>query len=291
MQELIEKYFKISHDASASLIITLLTFTLGYFITAIVYIISQYFKRRIHKKLFINNLYNLSKAAKLQEVSYTNFIQTLNIQENKPWKYNKVDFFHIIHFQELGFKESFIAFFHGFENIFSLHPSKKLKIKAFTKVLSIINSIDYWEKKAMSDFGPILQEYNTIGNARNKAIDELRIIWEALFFDGNIQASQENTEYLRRLHQIITEYADIPTYIRVNPFFTHRNLVLKIRILNRNYPHLNFTRNLNEKCIEVSNCYFDMENLIRNTKLQYKIYNHTFREFRRILPIIIKILD
>lgn len=291
MQRLIEKYFNISHDASASLIITLLTFILGYLITATVYVLSRYFNRRANRKMFVSTLASLAKTLKAQENSFTTLLESMNFQENTLWSYSKVDFFQILTFQELGYKESYKSFFYGFESFLPSFVNKKLKRKAFNKTWSLLNNMDFWEKKALADFYPLLEKYNTHGDARNNAMNDLRIMWEKLFTVDPATISPTHLDYLKKQDGIIASFAKTPTLKRVGPYFAHRNLILKIRILNKKFRLLPFVREFNDKCMEVSSHYLNMEMLVRNTREQYKVYYHSFREFRRVTQKIIKILD
>ena len=129
MQEFIEKYFKIGHDASATLIVTLIIFILGYAISAIVYILSRYFNRRSHRKMFINNLLGLNKAIKAQENGFLATLKSMNFEENTFWVYDKVDFFQLSAFREIGYKDSFKSFFYGIENMLPSCTKKKSKTK------------------------------------------------------------------------------------------------------------------------------------------------------------------
>src|SRR4051812_39128706 len=107
MQKIIEKYFNISHDASASLIITLLTFILGYLITGSVYVLSRYFNRRSNRKMFVSNLVSVARPLKSQENAFLRLIDSMDFMENNVWSYSKVDFFQVSVLRELGYKESF----------------------------------------------------------------------------------------------------------------------------------------------------------------------------------------
>src|SRR5690348_10647946 len=113
MQKIVEKFFDISHDASASLIITLGTFILGYLITGLVFLISKYFERKSNRKIFIENLKNLSKSLKRQERAFIDTIKSFDIVKNTPWQYSKVDFFQVSVFKEMSYKENFRSFFLG----------------------------------------------------------------------------------------------------------------------------------------------------------------------------------
>jgi hypothetical protein len=202
-----------------------------------------------------------------------------------------VDYFQLINLREIGYKESFKSFFQGFENVIPQCVDKNLKRKAFNKAWSVFSNIDFWSEKALKDFYTILEKYNEYGNYRNKAITEVRKFYEELLSVDPNAIHPIQIDYLNELSDIIRKYATTPTLIRVRPYFTNRNLILKIRLLNKKYKTLPFIREFNDLCLEVSSHYIDMELLIRNTKEQYKEYYYSFREFSRLINKVIKIID
>lgn len=291
MQKVIENFFDIGHDASATVIITLLIFILGYLITGVVFVISKFLQRRANRKMFINNLTSLNKTVEFQEKVLTSLLKNIDFVENKLGVYNKVDYFQLMLFHEMSYKDTFKSFFHGFENQISVCIKKPLKRKAFTKVWSILSNIEFWDKKMIDGYYEMFERYNKFGAARNKAINELRQMWEYLLLVDPNTISQIHKSYLNELALIVKKFSKTPTLKRVGPYFVNRNLVLKIRILNKKYPTLPFVKEFTDKCLEVSSEYIDMELLVRNTKQQYQIYYYTFREWSRSTKKIIKILQ
>lgn len=291
MQEIIEKYFSISHDASASLIITLITFILGYILTGCFYIISRFFQRKSHRKMFLNNLVSLNKSLKAQEKAFLTTIKSLKFEENNLWNYDKVDFFQLSAIKEMSYKESFNSFFYGFENQISICIGNKLRRKSFNRAWSIFSNTEFWSTKAIADFYSFTEKYNNYGDKRNSVMHELHTMWESLLSVSTTNISDEHYQYLIQLGEIISEFGKIPTAKRVTPYITHRKLILRIRILNRKHFTLPFMREFNDKCLEVSAVYIDMEHLVRHSKAQYKVYYYSFRTFNRSLKKIIQILE
>jgi len=294
MQKIVEKFFDISHDASASLIITLGTFILGYLITGLVFLISKYFERKSNRKIFIENLKNLSKSLKRQERAFIDTIKSFDIVKNTPWQYSKVDFFQVSVFKEMSYKENFRSFFLGFENQISICISKDLKRRAYNKTWENLNNLQFWSDRAFNDFYPILEKYNQQGDKRNIALNQLRQMWEQLFYIGKTDPTKftaEQFEYVKALDTLIGVFQKIPTNQRVTPFRTHRSLILPIRILNKKYQLLPFVRELNDRAMEVSTHYREMELLLRHTRIQYQEYLYTIRTIQRTNKMIIKILS
>lgn len=294
MQKIIERFFTISHDASASLIITLSTFILGYLITGLVFIINRYFERKSNRKIFIQNLESLDKSLKRQQRAFIDTIKSFDIVKNSPWEYSKVHFFQVTVFKEMSYKESFKSFFLGFENQLSVCTNKTIKRKAYNKTWENLNNIQFWSEKAFNDFNPLLDKYNQHGDRRNVAINQLRQMWEHLFQDCKVEREKftdEEYEYLRKLDKIIGVFQNIPTDQRIKPYTTHRYLVLPIRILNKKYQLTPFIRKLNDITLEASKHYREMELLLRQTRIQYQEYFHLFRAIQKINEMTIKILS
>ena len=294
MQEFIEKLFNISHDASASLIITLSTFILGYLITAVVFVVTRYLERKSNRKIFLDNLKSLNKSSKRQQTAFLDTVKSLDIVTNLLWEYSKVEFFQIPVFREMSYKDSFKSFFFGFENQLTFWRNKKLKRRAYNKTWENLNNIQFWSDRALNEFYPALDKYNQHGERRNMALNQLRQMWEHLFLIAKNEPqrfSQDEFKYLKQLDKIIATYQKVPTNHRVLPFTTQRKLILPIRILNKKYQTLPLVRELNDKAYEVSTYYNEMELLIRHTRIQYKEYYYAFRRIQKTNEIIVKILS
>jgi hypothetical protein len=293
IQDYIEYLFNISHDASATLIITLATFLVGYLITATVYIVNKYLERSSNRKIFLDNLRDLTKSVRRQHKGLIDTINSLDIRANTTWEYSKIDFFQIPVFHEMSYKECFKSFFLGVENQMNIFSSRKLKRHAFTKVWENLNNVQYWSERGLDDFRQYLEAYNQYGERRNHSLNELRIMWEDLFQTAQMnpkKLANIEIEYAHHLDKIVSSYQKIPTKKRVGPFTTNRSLILPIRILNKKYHLLPLARTINDKAMEVGTYYNEMEVLLRNLRVQYRIYASAFRSIQKTNEKIIKIL-
>lgn len=294
MQEFIERFFKVSHDVSATIIITLCIFILGYLITALGLVINRYFERKANRKLFLENLKNLNKSLEQQQRVFQNAIKKFDIIENSPWGYYKVDFFQLDVLKEMNYKEYFGSFFLGFENQLSLFTNKNLKRRAYNRVWANKNIIQFITDSVFRDHYANLEKFNQYGEKRNNAVGELRRILDHLFRSHKSDSSNFNNEeigYLRNMDKIMISYYSLPTSQRVMPYKTHRCLILPIRILNKKYKGMPIITDLNELALEASHQYQGMELLLRHMKSQYKEYYHIFRTIQKINLLIIKILN
>ena len=118
-------------------------------------------------------------------------------------------------------------------------------------------------------------------------------MWELLFHVAKTDPTKftsEQFKYVKELDILIGFFQKIPTNQRVTPYITHRSLILPIRILNRKYKSLPFVRELNDRAMEVSTYYQEMELLLRHTRIQYQEYLHTVRTIQKTNEMVIKIL-
>lgn len=294
MQKFIENLFNISHDASASLIVTLSTFILGYLITGFVVLITRYFVRRTNRKMFNENMQSLNKSIKRQLKAFKHTIATLDIMKSPPWIYTRADFFQVNVFKEMSYKENFKSFFLGLENQLPFCTNQKLKRKAYNKAWENLNNIQFWSDRGFDSFYPALDKFNQHGERRNEAMTRLRKMWEHIIHQAQIAPNSLTPiefEYVKALDKIIGSAQKIPTNERVLPFRTHRSMILPIRILNRKFHTIGFVREINDTALEVSHHYLEMENLVRHTRIQYQDYAYSFRSILKTNEKIIRILN
>jgi hypothetical protein len=288
MQEFIEKLFNIGHDASATIIITILVFVLGYIITGIGRIISNFIRRAAVRKLFLENIKSLNVSIREQERIYKVMADAFYIHKDPSWDTFKVELFQIAVFKEISYKETFQAFFTGIENVFSC--KKKIKRKAFNKLWENVASAELWTNKAFNDFTPTLEKYNSYDTARAEAITTMRKAWEKAFSAGaKGQLPPNELEYYTKMGEITLDYKIIPTQERTKPFVTHRKLVLRMRILSKKYAPIS-NRDLNDAAMEASYQYANMRNILNVVREQYLIYKHLLRSVHKTNDTIISIL-
>jgi len=316
IQEFIERLFNISHDASATLIITITIFIFGYVFTVVAHLARSFFKRRAIKKVFLDNLNNFNKSIKWQQRNIEKTIESLNIEENTRWEFAGVQFYQISVFKEMTYTESFKAFFLGLENrkgvfvfikrlryLFSrekrlLYKSStrymKLKSHAFNKLWENLSRVNRFSERTANEFQKHLATYNEHGENRNVAVDELRKLWEDIFsFTKKNQdhMSSREFEFSRQLDFITSQFQKIPTRKRVEPYTTNRKLILPIRILGKKFQDIQNAQIITNKALEAGHHYHEMEMLIRHFLNQYKIYLLEFNSVRRMNEKILKILS
>lgn len=290
MQQWIEKYFQIGHDAAASVLIALITFIVGYIITALVYGINRFLERRSNRKIFFHSLKGLNKSLKRQEKGFIETIDSLNVVENSPWRYSKVELFQISVFREMGYRDTFKSFFVGFENQLRC-VNRNLKRKAFNKAWENVNITDFWLNKSFEDFYPTLDRYNEFGERRSQAIEKLSRIWISFFEQSRTTPSNDvESQYLKALDAIISNWQKLPTGKRVTPFNVQRSLILKIKILNKKYPYLPLITDFDQIASDASHQYHQMELIVRHFRDQFKEYRRVIRNVYRTNEKILEIL-
>jgi hypothetical protein len=316
IQQFIEHFFNISHDASATLIITITIFLFGYVVTIVAHFAKSLFNRRAIKKVFLDNLNNFNKSIKWQQKNIKKTIESLNIIQNTPWEFPGVQFYQISVFKEMTYTESFKAFFLGLENrkgvfVFMkrlrylfcrekrlLYKNStnfmKLKSHAFNKLWENLSRVNRFSERIANEFQQHLATYNEHGENRNVAINELRRLWEDNFSftkKNHDYLSSKEFEYTKQLDFIISQFQKIPTRKRVQPYTTNRKLILPIRVLGKKFQDIQNAQIITNKALEAGHHYHEMEMLIRHFRKQYKMYLLEFNSVRRMNEKILKILS
>jgi len=294
MQEFFRKFFGIDAAPAATITITITIFITGFLLNGFLRLINQYSARSKNRRIFIGNLKSLNESLKKAEDAVKDTISSLDISKSDPWLIYRPEFYQLLIFREMGYKDIFQAYFTGFENFFTFLKSKKSKRErrdSFNKIYANISHIELWASNTFLDFNKFLEKYNEFGDKRNDAINRLRLYWEGLSTNNPADLRDFEIEYLNKLFRIIHNYRSIPTLKRVNPFNTQRNLVLPIRLLNKkSVPDMDM-RAFNDIALEASNHYTNMELYLRVFKSQFNIYLESINKVYESNEKIIRVLN
>lgn len=304
MQKIMEKFFNITPDASATLLITLLIFIGGYFVTAVVFLGSKYFKRRANRKLFIESLQTLEKPLNAQAKSFAEFILQLSTDNTNAMILNKVEFFQLPVFKEMSYKETFRSFFTGIENILCSKKKRTLKRRAFNLTWANINSLEVWNQKVDDYFLMYIAKYNEYNQTREESVQKLRQTWNTWFvkslkrkadpgihIENAVQAPVLPEQYINELGELTQNVSEILKHHKPTPYLIQLHLVGRIKELNMKYYTLESILDFSNTAMDASRQYDEMLKLINHTKQQFNMYRRMSVRIKRQNRKIIKILS
>ncbi len=292
MQRIIQEYFNINGQTAATILISLTVFISGFILNGLVKALAAFSNRRGNRKIFSTALNSLNDSIPRVEIALEETLASIRIDSNELWEINQPTFYQVSIFREMGYKDIFKAYFTGIENSFyfmcKANRNKKRR-EALNTLYKNISQLEAWSTTDFLNFSQIFVKYNQFGDARNEAVEKLRIYWEDLTVKLNRQDVLHN-QYLDRFFLILKYYKSIPTNERVNPYTTHRKLVLPIRILNKKYAKYIDLRTFTDLALQASHHYVDMERYIRAIKIQIQEFRSHLSEIKSANNYILEIL-
>jgi len=281
-------YFGIDKNTSATIIITVLVFGAGVLTTLLVDFMKTWYRRRMLQEVLKLNLVDFAKSLEKQAVIYFDTATQFSFERQGPLESSRVEISQIQSIKEIGYDQSFQAFFYGIYNIVFFRR-RRLKIKSFHKLWDAISSIAYWHDKSVKDFDFYLEQYNGYNEKRNRAIDSYRRFIELIFMNlNNQQLPARLGTYLQAIDTIHLAWQKKSN--RTAPHIVQRHLVLPVRILNRKYQDVQLVSNINAYLLDASIHYENMSNLLSVKQKQYLYYGILFKGSCRLLKKIERIL-
>ncbi|MFT4526026.1 MAG: hypothetical protein ACI85F_002188 [Bacteroidia bacterium] len=264
LQTLIRSYFNIDTGTSATILITLTVFILGFLIQWIARQIEKYLNRKNQRRNFNRTTEVLSKQIRKQAEGYFRSTETVRIDKKEEFYFAAVTLYPVRLFEDIGYQECYTAFFTGPENLYGAFKSRK--IKPFNKIWETIYAVDKWHEKTLVQFEGFVVKYNELNDLRNLPVNSHRKFIDGLIPEkARIQSDPSLKNYFNEVGKIHVNWQN--QLERRRPDIVHRKLVLPLRILNRKYPDLAMARKMNDNLIPASSAY---ENQWRHLKVYRK---------------------
>ena len=276
----INKLFNIKNETSATIMITLGVFILGFILTGLVNVFRSYFNRQSIRRLFSDLLLEVSRTALKQSENFKVFAGNLNIEYKDVFKLNKTPINHLDNLSKLSINEFHKAYFTGFENTFK----RKIRQKAFNKTWIHISSLSFWEQRQHAELKEFITKFNSYEDKRNEELEAWRKISDQLIY----MVQQQGVE--GRLKEYFTKYDKIvygwqSAGQNTHYFVVQRDLIEPLRVLNREYKELPFVLTLTNPLLGVTNYYENLVGLLNVTQRAYYSYYRSYRNSGRLIAV------
>lgn len=290
IQKFLELLFHTDNNTSATIIITITVFALGYFLTSLEKSLSRNSLRKANRKLFIKNLETLISSLKQRREVLKEQLKQLDINTFTVVPIGKIQFFQIAILNSMTHKGSFECFFDGLKNMFRSPKNKELRNKAFVKVWENMANIDFWENTTYEQMKPIQSEINRMNETMGKPLKEMRILYTELLTrlsDPLIQPIEK--QFLIELQSIIDTWGNQKN--REHAHTVNEYLSKKIKILCSKYDLIPSARQLRNYSMDASYWYGNIEIINQSLQKTLKDYDHSLKYFMRSTKVIIRILN
>ncbi|MEO8885442.1 MAG: hypothetical protein ABI367_05225 [Mucilaginibacter sp.] len=226
--EFISKTFGTGKDTTATIAVTLATFTIGILVTAIFKAIENFLDRMNHRIMFRLNLLNLIREMHRQRMSYRKFADGLIIGKSTP-EFKQISISTLSIYQQLGYKDSYNSFFNGFENI-RLRNGNKFR-ESFNLIWSTLQFLNLFHQKTFKDASEFIEAERKANELRNEAIASSYNIINSIRFTYHKQKVQRNLGvYCNTIESILKE--NMAHTDNTNPQIVNDSIILPIMALN-----------------------------------------------------------
>lgn len=285
LQNLINGWFKVDSNTSATIIITVLVFISGIIFTEIIKELSAYFKRRKIRKICNYNFKNLENGIEKQSKYYLKYCESLNFKNTSGFKFTSIIIHSIYIFENIGYPNIYEAYFFGFENLFK----GKKELKAFSKLWSCVIAMQQWQDQMKDIMQNQIQNFNKWNDFRNTSLAEFYKIFDPLIvklLDPNIPIYL--AEYLLQLDeiQVVFQKSDDNR----NPVIVQNLMVLPTLEINRQFKHIPEIHNLNPHLLSSIMAFENMDRNLNHNLSQSKTYYFTFKGYSKLVKIAKKII-
>jgi hypothetical protein len=277
--DFVHKTFGIGKDTTATILVTLITFSAGILITITFKAIEGYLDRRNHRKLARLNLINLMKEIFHQATSYKKFAEEIKIETTTP-AFKQISISSTDIFYQLGYKNLYNAFFNGIENIH--FKSRNKKRIAFNRLWSALEFLTVFHQKSFKDVKEFIELEKAANYLRNKSIGETFKIISTIRFTFHRETIAQNlASYCLALEDILKNQQKEDD--NTNPKVVNDYLILPISELNNKHfdvlkEYMNILNPTSFNSL-LSDCTFNYENQKNLTESYRKYFNHLNESF------------
>jgi hypothetical protein len=284
MQKIID-YFKqygVDANTTATILLTLLTFSLGLLLAWLAKRIKELKERQSYKKSLILILKDFSKSCDKQYKIVCKSLETTGLKKGNDFIVKFIPIATLDYLNNLDFN----VFLQKFEPIFF----RKNYSKAISKLFELIAHIKI-QNDSIADFIKYFsEEFKRHEKQYYENIVQLRNIHDTLgvHLDGKPINKDTGGELIQGYFQIFDDW--LKNGGNKNITATHIEIVLKVLDLNRNFQKIPLILKTNEHAL---NCDIAFENIVKiDTMLQDKFlqFAHFHRRASRVTNMVIRII-
>lgn len=286
IQEKLIEWFNIDPNTSATIIISLSVFIVGFLFQQLFQSISFYIQRKRTRNIFEIVVKKFIEQVNVQSKVYSKSAKTFVFDRDTSFQFRKATIFTSQSVNQIGYQNIYNAYFSGFENLIKFN--KTLKLKAFNKIWSCIISVDFWLDKSFKGVDMFPSKYNGFNDNRAEALENYRKFLDPLMasFDGK-EIPKGVAIYISEIDRINIEWQKSRN--RLRPDKIHRKLILPLRIYNRK--NINpISVEMNSFLLDATRHYINQSYILKMEKLQQETYSKSFNFYSKISSKAIDIL-
>ncbi|OFX87829.1 MAG: hypothetical protein A2W99_16065 [Bacteroidetes bacterium GWF2_33_16] len=235
LQNLIDKYFKVDENTSATIIITISIFLIGISIQFISNQIKKYFIKKVRRKTFIEIVRNLSKTTKKQSDKFVKTSESLSIESLGKFYLTRNVLGHIDSFREFNFVQVYESFLYRINFKFINRRKLISKIYEHVKLTTVIDA------KCNRDIEKLFDKLNHLERGYLDSVDSLRKkfieLSDNIRYNGIKGLKKDYVEYIIAMDRVFANWSVLED--RGNIYISYNNLTSPLLKVNSDFVDCN----------------------------------------------------
>ena len=279
--------FNIDNNTSATLIVALTVFILGFLFTGLSKSIVAYRYRRNYRKIFKEMINEIILCTKKQSNNLKNLVDTLSIENKDYFKLKKQNINLLNNFSQIPFDTFYSAYFKGFENL-----CKRKKLTAFNKTFGLTDSLLKNENQIINELNNCVNSFNKHADKWNDSSEKVRLNIEniRLALDGE-SVPRNIGDFFQAIDQTVYDWGKLNN--RSQYFIAYSQLIkpmLDLYAKNENNDVVRISKMLLDSLMDSEYHYLTMKRTLEFyrelfTKFEYQ-YKYTSRLLNKINLIL-----
>lgn len=284
MQKIIDyfKSFGVDANTTATIFITLFTFSVGLFATWLAGQIKEAKERKSYRKSLLLILRDFSKTCAKQAKVVSASLDKAGLDKGNDFIINYIPIGTLDYLNKIDFT----VFLKNFEPTFY----KKKFSKAVSKLFSLIAQIKV-QNDSIAGFSKMLfEDYRKHENAFYDNVDKLRQIHDELGLNLNGKPILPNGgELIQGYFKIFGDWQKAGE--KTDMTSEQNELVLKILNINKQFQNVPLVLQTNDIALKADHAYINIVKIDTMLKNKFKDFIHFHRRANKVTDIIIKILE
>jgi hypothetical protein len=281
----------IDKNTSATIVLTLLIFILGYCISWLNTAISNYKLRRNYRRIFNDVITSISQNIQFQSKLFHEAHRIANIETIGNYNFKKGTITHLDSIDKLEFRDVYNSYLTGVENI----CLSKKKLKSFNKIYGRISLLKTIDSNLFSETDRMNDRYHESEQKWHESIDEMRQITDALHVQLNGQHFSERfSQYIEGMDRIILAWQQLENRTKttnVKRHFVDRLLEHNRLFQNQRFQGDSIILQTNTVLLNAQHHFDNMVGTLEVLSNSFLSYHRTFRATKKILDVSMKILN
>lgn len=284
MQKVIDyfKEFGVDANTTATILITLFTFSIGLLATWVAGQIKSFKEKQSYKKSLLLILRDFSKTCDNQTKVVTESLEKVGLNAGNDFMINYIPIGTLDYLNKIDFT----VFLKNFEPTFY----KKKYSKAVSKLFSLIAQIKV-QNDSIAGFSKMLfEEYKIHERQFYDNVDKLRQVHDELGmnFNGKPIVPNTSSELVEVYFQI---FGDWMKNGKKTDFESEQNeIVLKVLEINKNFQNIPLILQTNDIALKADIAYINIVKIDAMLKNKFKDFIHFHRRANKLTNVIIEIL-